>query len=247
MKRIVCHIVWIFCLITAIPFRAYASEFVLPFPRLTGDLPYGNSVGPTNVDIGSGLSALSNMTVSISGIHQNGWWDGDNVEGFYHGPIGATLTVTMNCSASYPNRWRARLSLSSDGSFSNTVALGRCGGGTLWDFLEDGVTDLQVIHESLVGYGGRVTTAPHVYIANMTLTIRGKPLPKFTSIGSGGTFSWSTTPSGGHIELFHAPVLEGPWQRVAAMTNHESSFTPAISNSSPPQFYRATWIEDVPP
>ena len=247
MNRIVCRIALSFWLGAVLPLIAYAAEFVLPLPQLTGAFPYGQTAGPIDICISSGLSALSNMTISISGIHHTGWWDGDNVEDFYHGPIGATLTFYINSTASYPDRWRARLPLSSYGNFSNTVTLGRCGGGSLWDFLKDGVTDLQAINELVYGFGGHVTTAPYVYIADISLTINGKPLPKFTSIDSDGTFTWSTIPSGGHIELFNAPALEGPWQRVAAMTNQESSFTPTISNSSPPQFYRATWIENIQP
>ncbi len=219
----------------------YASEFLLPLPLLEGAYPYGSYTGPVEVNISSELYALSNMTVSISGVHSNGWWDGDDLWDFYHGPRGATIEIIMNVAGGFPWMWQGTLRLSHDGSFSTNVVLGLSSGN--WDFLKDGVTDLQVLNAIIFGFGN-MTEEPYVDITNISLTIEGCPLPRFTSLKAGGTLSWSKLPTGGHLELFGTTSLTNSWEPVAVFTNQENSYDPSTTNQNECYFYKAIWVED---
>ena len=145
-------------------------------------------------------------------------------------------------TAGFADRWDGKFRPSADGNFSTNVVLKRNGGGTQWDFLKDGETDLLVSHDYIAGMGGRVTVAPYVKITNISLLINGTPLPRFTSMGADGTLSWSTLPTRGHLELFGAESLTNSWQPVAVFTNQETTFTPAITNKQ--YFYRSIWVSE---
>lgn len=153
-----------------------SEEFRLPIPQLAGGYAYGKSRGPVPFDLGSSLSTVVVIRVEVAGTFSLGWWDGDDVEDSYHGPRGSSLYFEMNGDAAYPHRWGASVGLATNGSFSQTITLRRSGGGTDWDFLRDGTSDLHVHHSLIYGWGG-MTIPPQVTITSLTVSIEAERAP----------------------------------------------------------------------
>ena len=157
------------------PLAAVADEFRIDLPDLERPYLYGERSPAVPIDLGTPLLALEGIEVELAGTHIEGWWVGDMVEDFYVGPRGGWLILKMD-SASLPGRgWKASYQGWATGPFIVTLPLHRAGGGSDWSFLEDGTTDLAVIHDFQVGWGG-FTTDPLFDLTDVAVVINATPV-----------------------------------------------------------------------
>jgi hypothetical protein len=190
--------------------RVEAAVFEVRLSSLEGSYLYPSARGPAPIDLHTALQGLAGISVRCSGFHTNGWWMGDGVEDHYNGPRGATLMIQMNLGGSNGDRWTFSTTFNATGPFSITNLLHRAGGGTNWDFLRDGITDLQASHEGVFGWGGFVTN-PIVLITNLTVSIEASPAPLIIS-------SLQLLPSG-YVQFIVSGGAPGQTNIVEASSN----------------------------
>ena len=127
---------------------------------------------------------LQSIMLELSGTHTEGWWVGDLIEDPYVGPRGGMLLAKMDSASSSSCQWGARYEGGSTGPFTVTLELHRKGGGSDWSFLEDGVTDLLLLHDlqAGVGGGGGFTTPPIFDLTDVAVVINATPVPEPASV-----------------------------------------------------------------
>ena len=194
----------------------FSEEFRLQIPQLAGGYAYGQSRGPVPFDLGSSLSTVAVIRVEIAGTFSMGWWDGDDVEDFYHGPMGSSLYFEMNCGAAYPYWWSASAGFGTNGPFSQTITLRGLGGGTNWDFLRDGTSDLYVYHSVLYGWGD-MTIPPQVTISSLTVSIEAERAPERLSIRvSQVELCWPTATNAWYQLQYRSILTTNQWVPISA-------------------------------
>lgn len=159
------------------PFAGVADEFRIDLPELERPYLYGERSPAVPVDLATPLLALESIKVELAGTHTMGWWVGDMVEDFWLGPKGGWLILKMDSGSSSGRQWKASYRGWSTGLFTVTVPLHRAGGGSDWSFLEDGTTDLTVLHDFQVGWGG-FTTDPLFDLTDVAVVINATPVPE---------------------------------------------------------------------
>lgn len=199
---------------------AFGEEFLVQVPQLTGGCGYGQSRGPVPFDVGSCLSTVAVIRVEIAGTYSMGWWDGDDIEDFYHGPRGSIVDFEMNHDAGWSLRWSGSAGFGTNGLFNRTITLAPQGTNANWDFLRDGTGDLYVYHSILLGWG-RMTIPPQMTITSVTAVVEGERLLQIVSFSRDGALCWSRMPTEGVIRVHFAPEVTGPWSIVA--TNASSN------------------------
>ena len=162
------------------PFAAVADELRIDLPELQRPYLYGESSPAVAIDLGTPLLALESIEVELAGVHTEGWWVGDMVEDFYVGPKGGVLILKMDSASPLGSGWKASYVGWDTGPFIVTVPLHRAGGGSDWSFLEDGITDLTIIHDYQLswGGGGGFTTDPVFDLTDVRVVINATPVPE---------------------------------------------------------------------
>jgi hypothetical protein len=215
------------------------GTFETRLPALEAVYRYSDFRGPVIVDLGTRLLSLTNVVVRLSGLHTNGWWVGDGVWDPYVGPQGARLVVYMDSGTPSFARWANALRLTNDGPFSATVPLW---GGVPWDFLRDGVTDLELMHDAVFGAeGGGFTLPPFLEVTNVVLSIEATPQVIVRSLAPDGTLTWSALPTDGISEIESAVSPRGPWRRELLLTDNICSLRLEIREDTRSRFFRVKW------
>jgi hypothetical protein len=213
------------------------EEFRLQIPQLAGGYPYGQSRGPVPFDLGACLAALAATRVEIAGTYSPGWWDGDDVEDFYHGPMGSQLYFEMSES------WLSSAGFSTNGPFNRTITLWPQEAATSWYFLRDGTADLYVYHSMIYGWG-RMTIPPQMTISSVTVVIEAERLFRITSFSHDGALCWTPMPTQGVIRLEFAPQLSGPWSPAGSTGSSNMCCNVTFPPGENAGFYRIVYSND---
>ncbi len=216
-----------------------AEEFRVQIPALAGTYAYGQSHGPAPFDLRCSLASVTAARVEFTGSYTMGWWDGDDVEDYYHGPKGGSARFELNHAAPSYLRWVASVHFGTNGSFSYTITF-RPGSQADWKFLEHGTADLYADHDTLIGWG-YMSIPPELALSPVTLVVEGERLFKILSLSRDGTLSWSPMPAGGVIRVYSAPELTGPWS-IAATTPSSNTFCNlTLAPGGSAAFFRAVY------
>ena len=228
----------------------FGEEFRLHLPELAGSYFYGQAQGPVAFDLGSSFATVAAIRVEVAGTCSLGWWDGDDVEDFYHGPRGGSLYFEMNHAAAYPYRWGASVDLGTNGPFSRTVILRRLGGGTNADFLRAGTSDLYVYHSLLLGWGG-MRIPPQVLVSSLTLSIEAERAPERLSIRTSQIeLCWATVTNAWYQLQYRSSLTTNQWVPFGAWFRGNGSLfctNDAVLVGRTQRFYQVARTNAPPP
>jgi hypothetical protein len=219
---------------------AWGEEFRVAIPQLAGDYYYGQSRGPASFDIGACVTNVAAIRVEISGTHYMGWWDGDDVEDYYHGPMAGGIFAAMNRSAGWQWEWSASSYFSATGPFNRTLTLGPRLNGHDSSFLNDGTSDLYVYQPILVGWG-MMTVSPLVSVSSVTVVIEAQRVIRISSFSLDGSLSWTPTPTQGVTHIEFTPTLTEPWTRVASTPGTNTCCTVTLPADANAGFFRVCY------
>lgn len=217
----------------------FGEEFRLQIPQLSGACAYGQWRGPVPFDLGSCLSTVAAIRVEVAGTYSMGWWDGDDVEDFYHGPMGSSLFFQMNHDAGLVRSWYASADLGTNGLFNQTITL-RPGAHASWDFLRDGTADLSLEHSGFMGWG-HMTVPPQATISSVTVAIEAERLLRMVSFSRDGALCWTPMPTQGVIRVHFAPEVTGSWSIVATNASSNTCYNVTFPPGGNAGFYRIVY------
>jgi len=219
--------------------EAFGEEFRVPIHQLEGSYSYLQSRGPEPFDIGSCVSTVVVVRVEITGTHYMGWWDGDDVEDYYHGPKGGYLYITLNLGANSEPNFSIWTHFDTTGPFSRTLTF-PASVSQYWTFLADGVSDLRIHQEGIYGWG-TWTIYPLIDISSVTVSIEAERLIKIVSLSRDGTLCWTPTRSNGVTHVEFATDLAGSWTRVASTPSTNTCCNVTIPPESAAGFFRVCY------
>ncbi len=224
--------------------HTFGEEFRLEVPQLVESYAYGQLRGPVPFDLGWRLASITAIQVVVTGTYTLGWFDGDNVENFYHGPMGSGLWAQMNHSADWALRWSGSTHIGTTGPFSRTISLGPDSGRANLDFLLDGASDLWLEHEVVYSFGGGMTIPPQATITAVTVVVEAERQFKIISFLPGSALSWTHTPTQGVIRVQYSPQPTGSWSTVASTWSSNGCCTITSPPATNAGFYRVVYSQD---
>jgi hypothetical protein len=207
---------------------AIAGSYSVDMPVLCGIYDYGAERGPQEIDLDTSFTTVSNITISVTGYHSGGYWQGGDCTG----PMGATIMI---------KNWYPRTTLSATGIISTNILLSNSSHGYL--FANDGKLSFSI--ENPLMYcinGGGFVTSPWFSLSSVVLTVQGVPAFRIKDIASDGTYQWSQTPNGVTARLECATSIDGSWS-TCAVTSLSRTGAVVTMPSMDRYFLRAVYNE----
>ena len=230
--------------VSALVSTTLGEEFRVQIPALAGAYPYGQSRGPLPFDTGCYFASVKTVRLEFTGSYSMGWFDGDDIENFYHGPMGTGAWFELNHGAPWNLRWFGSVHFGTNGPFSCTLTFQPSWPKADWQFLENGSADLYAQHEYAITAGwGAMSIPPQLTVSSVTLVVEGERMFKILSLSRDGTLCWSRMPAPGVIRVYSAPELTGPWSIVATTPSSNTCCKVALSPGGSTRYLRAVYSD----
>jgi len=209
----------------------------------------------TPLEFGTRVSSLDHISVQVSGIHSNGWWVGDGIEGYYVGPRGASLTVYLfpGLGIRIPGLprdgwYEGTMVCTNDGAFSAALPLSPSPGYLVTvPYVADGRAALCCVTWGLLGFGGSMARQPYLALTQVEVQLEASPKIEITSARADGTVSWSALPPGGTVEILAATAAGGPWEVEQSLPSESRSARVQRDQADTVRFFRLRWREGGSP
>lgn len=205
-----------------------AEQFGVPFFQWTGVQELGTYRSPVIFDLRVPLQTVTAIHVTVSGIHSNGWWDG---EGFgISGPRGGALTFVMGNTIA--GSWSVCAFMNTNGPFSITMS-DFDGDGSI---LTNGISDFYMEYGEQPSFGGLFTTLPRLFISNIMLIIEGERQFRIYRFSPNGSLSWLPAGTQGTTRIERAASPTGSWELLTSVPAAQTNLN--LELPSAPGFFR---------
>lgn len=202
------------------------------------------------LELGTNLSSLYYASVHLCGVHTNGWWVGDGVEGFYTGPMGATLTVYLFVGGGIHapglpsgGSYEGQVAYTNDGPFSSALTLKPTAPYLVEvPYVPDGQVALCLVRWAIIGFGQMVLD-PYLHVDQIDVRLEDSPAIRLALNPADGTLSWSGVPPSGSLEILSATDPNGPWQLERRLPAADGSLALLWPPPAAPRLFRLRWSE----